>query len=125
MMIKNLPLMIAAAATTSVIAAPAAKAGGASDVGGLVTNIGENASRVPQLISMAAYIIGVAMCIFGLMKLKEYVDNPGQAKLKDALIRLLVGAFLVALPSLITMLQGTTGATGGDVSFEAVGGVRF
>ncbi len=69
-------------------------------------------STVPTLLRSVCYIMGIGFTIAGLLKLKEYVDDPNRSFMKDALIRLGVGAMLIFLPWVIVTSAATFGAEG-------------
>lgn len=73
-----------------------------------------SASRIPNLITTTAFVAGIAMAIAGIFKLKAHVDNPAQAPLKDALIRLAIGGALLAFPLLTNMMVGLIGQETSD-----------
>ena len=75
-------------------------------------------STLPNLISMLAYIGGAGLAVAGIFKLKQHVDNPGQAPMKDGLIRLGAGGGLLALPAVLTAMKTTVGTA----TFSPTGG---
>lgn len=89
--------------------ASVASAGGATNnnfttmTGNVVTSVQD----LPNLISIVCYIAGLAFGVFGIFKLKEHVENPGQVKLKDAIIRLAVAGLLLSLPFLLSVMTNT------------------
>jgi hypothetical protein len=103
-----------------------AQAGGGVNMNDVTTNITNASAGMPNMISIVAYIAGLAMGVFGLMKIKEHVDNPGQAKLKDGIIRLGVGGALLALPFILNVMtnslsNGTIGTVNPtDLDFDNI-----
>ena len=73
-------------------------------------NIMSSAGSFPALINTFAYIAGIGLAVTGVFKLKQHVDNPGQAPMKDALMRLAAGGALLALPFMTSVIQGTIDA---------------
>lgn len=104
---------LAAAVTTGLMLA-GTDAHAANNMSQVTKNIVNSTSNLPNLISIVAYVAGLAMAVFGIMKIKEHVDNPGQVKLKDGIIRLGVGGALLALPFVLTIMTNTlsNGETG-------------
>jgi len=90
-------------------------------------NITGSASTLPNLISSVAYIGGVGMGVAGIFKLKQHVDSPGNAPMKDGLVRLGAGGALLALPYMTQAMMGTIqggskgqGPSSQDVQFHAL-----
>lgn len=103
---------LAAAATAGVLMANSADAfaaGGASnaDLTTASKNIVIAVSGTVALISTLAYIAGAGLALAGIFKLKQHVDNPAQAPMKDALIRLACGGMFLALPFMMRIMQGS------------------
>ena len=69
--------------------------------------ITEGVAGVPALISAMSYLVGTLLAALGAMKIKDHVENPTQTPLKDGAIRLLIGGFLFALPTVIAAMQST------------------
>ncbi len=78
-------------------------------------NLKTSSSDIPNLISMVAYIGGIGLGVSGIIKVKDHVDNPGNAKLKEGIARLGGGGALLALPYITRAMMGSVGAdsTGG------------
>lgn len=96
----------------AVLAMPGvALAAASGDVNALVQHLGSNeASALPFILGVVAYIGGAFMVVSGALKLKAHAENPAQEKLAPGVARLLVGGLLVSLPTLVGMLQSTTDA---------------
>ncbi len=73
----------------------------------IASNIVASTSNFPNLISALAYLLGIALAVLGIMKIKDHVENPSQTPLKDGAIRLLAGGALFALPMLMDAMTGT------------------
>src|SRR5262249_52040140 len=58
----------------------------------------KSADKLPALIAVFAYIIGLISGVSGILKLKEHVDNPNNTPLRTPIIRLLIGGGLFSLP---------------------------
>ncbi len=85
-----------------------------------INNVRDNLKTVPQLINFAAYIIGFALCVAGISKLKAHVDNPGQTPIKDGLGRLAAGALFISIPFLLDMMRNTQGVSKGTATYNSV-----
>ncbi len=98
---------LAAAVTIGLMAGASTAAHANQNMSNVTDNIVKSSAGLPNLISIVAYIAGLAMAVFGIMKIKEHVDNPGQVKLKDGIIRLGVGGALLALPFILNVMTNT------------------
>lgn len=115
-------LRAAAALTVGMMFSTDAFAGGFSGgqaVGGqnfskVTDNIVTSSSKFPNLITTMAYIGGIGLGVAGVMKLKAHVDNPGNAPMKDGLVRLAAGGGLLALPMIVESMSNTIGVGGGS-----------
>lgn len=121
---------LAAAATIGALAGQSREAFAQSntDLTTATTNVVTAVSGTVNLISTLAYIAGAGLALAGIFKLKQHVDNPAQAPMKDALIRLACGGMFLALPFLMRVMQGTIadgeggmGVNAGDLKLENVG----
>lgn len=74
---------------------------------------------LPGIISSAAYILGLIMGVHGLLKLKDHVENPDQNPLKEGVIRLIIGAAFLAIPTIFTAMAAAI--SGGDSTTGAMG----
>lgn len=95
----------AAATVTALAAAPAL----AISLGEMAEEAGQDLEIVPFFISVAFYIIGVVIVGFGLIRLKRHVDHPSQTTIGSGLVALLIGAALIAAPSIINSVGETFG----------------
>jgi hypothetical protein len=100
---------LAAAATAGALMAESsdAFAGQATDLSKAAANVATAVSGTVVLISTLAYIAGAGLALAGIFKLKQHVDNPAQAPMKDALIRLACGGMFLALPFMMRIMQGS------------------
>jgi hypothetical protein len=60
-----------------------------------------------QLFNAFAYIGGVALVVFGIMKLKQHVDHPGDVPMRQGMMRLLAAGMLLSLPFMTKVMQGS------------------
>jgi hypothetical protein len=75
------------------------------------------------VLSYGCYAAGAFFGIQGIAHVKKHTDSPSQNALGPALGKLGVGAGLIAIPSVINLLQdtGTSVVGGGDASAKAIG----
>ena len=97
----------------------ATSATGGGDMVAVAGTIKSQLDAIPGVIGAVSYAAGLAFGVAGVLKLKEYMDKPGQVNLKDPLGRLLVAALLVALPSLLSIMISSTTGTGGSITATA------
>ncbi len=92
-----------------------------SDLIGVSATVSQNLESLETVIATVCYIAGLAFGIAGLLKLKEYMDKPGQgAGLKEPMGRLLVAALLIALPTLLDIITGSSTGTGTNIDVGSV-----
>ena len=97
-----------------------------STVGEMFYNTGSQLSTTGELFRMICYLIGLVLGIFGVLKIKEYSDNPGKMSIKEPLIRLLAGGFFIALPTLIyIIIESTVGSVGSLNVAKDIGGLGY
>lgn len=118
---KKLLSSVALIAAVTVIATPAFASGtGTGQMSDSIDNIRNNMSTLPILINYASYIIGVALGVAGVSKLKAHVDNPGQTPIKDGLGRLAAAGLFISLPFLLDMIRNTQAVGGGSASYTSL-----
>lgn len=99
---------LAAAATMGMVAGSSADAFATNtQLVDMTKNVITASSGFTNLISTLAYIAGAGLALAGVFKLKQHVDNPAQAPMKDALIRLACGGLFLSLPFLLNVMQGS------------------
>lgn len=110
---KHLNHKLAALATAGVLSvigsdAHATTAGTFQDVSDFAGNITTaTGTTFPLFMSAVSYIGGGGLCIAGIYKLKNHVDNPGQTPMKDGLIRLGAGGALLSITWFQRVIQGS------------------
>lgn len=107
---KKLMLTAAVAALVVTVSAPAF----AQQMSDMLMNTQRNLGSIPNFINWVAYIIGVALGVAGVSKLKAHVDNPGQTSVKDGLGRLAASGLFISLPFMLDMIRSTQ-AVGSNV----------
>lgn len=115
---------LAAAATMGMVAGSSADAFASNttlkDAG---ANVITATSGFVDLVSALAYIAGAGLCLAGIFKLKQHVDNPAQAPMKDALIRLACGGMFLSLPFMLNIMQGSV--SNGDNNEVDISGMKL
>ena len=87
------------------------------NVNSILSNIVESVERMPGIVTATAYILGLVLGVTGITKLKEHVEDPSRAEIKEGVIRLLVGGALFALPTIFSAMFNAF--SGGD----GIGGI--
>ncbi len=105
---------------TPAVAMPTGSGTGTGQMSDSIDNIRNNMSTLPILINYASYIIGVALGVAGVSKLKAHVDNPGQTPIKDGLGRLAAAGLFISLPFLLDMIRNTQAVGGGNASYSTL-----
>jgi len=83
------------------------------DFNSILSNIGISLLTVPGLISAFSYLFGIVLVVLGTIKVKEHVETPEQTKLSEAVIRILIGGALLAMPTIYNAMFNTVDGTGG------------
>jgi intracellular multiplication protein IcmD len=78
-----------------------AQSSGDSGIGGLAQNITNEFSKIGALIIAVAFLAGIGFIMAAIFKFKQHKDAPQQVTLGTPIAMLVIGAFLVFLPSLI------------------------
>lgn len=99
-------LGIAAVAAIAVLVADPALAD-EKQLSDMLLNTQRNLGSVPNFINWVSYIIGVALGVAGVSKLKAHVDNPGQNSIKDGLGRLAASGLFISLPFVLQTIRNT------------------
>jgi len=93
------------------------KSASAATIGDIIESLTDSFRPAATLISVVCYLGGAALVAQGLLKLKNHIDQPEKAPLKDALGRLIVGAGLIAIPFIVeAVLESMGGTQGGNVT---------
>lgn len=71
------------------------------------TNVASGLRSVIEVISIFAYLGGLAFGVKAALKLKEHNESKGQVPLSQPVITAVVAAFLIALPSLLNVAAET------------------
>ena len=91
-----------------------AMAQGEDVVSDVAINIVDSSRSLPDLVATAAYLIGLALGVLGVMKIRDHVENPSNAPLRSGFVRLVIGGALLSLPSVYqAMVTSVSGGPGG------------
>lgn len=123
-------MMVAAASifigTVSGVEQSFASSGGAggNNFNSIVGNMEDSISGIPGLITGVSYMMGILLGVLGILKIKDHVENPGNAPLQQGAIRLAAGGGLFALPIVYEAMKNTIGE-GDGVDVPTVKGIEF
>ena len=110
-------LAILAIAVTGAHAATPALA---ISLGEMAEAAADDLELLPLFISITFYILGVLITGFGLLRLKRHVDHPSQTTIGSGLVALLIGAALIAAPSVINAVGETFAVDGATLNRPAL-----
>lgn len=89
----------------------------------ITNNITESISGLPGLLTGVSYMMGILLGVLGILKIKDHVESPGNAKLQEGAIRLAAGGGLFALPIVYEAMQNTIGNDGSGPTTITLDGV--
>lgn len=116
--LKNMYYKSCAVLTVGVLASDNVFAKELKDV---AKKVDDNLQAFIAVFKVASYLAGLAFGIAGLLKLKEYVDKPGQGQgITPAMGRLLIGGLFLALPSVLNVFADSTVGTDGSIGLGDV-----
>jgi len=113
--INKLGVYTSASLTVGMMSAGQADATSFSTI---TQNITGQIGGIPGFITALAYILGVLFAVLGLLKIKDHVENPSNAPLKDGMIRLVIGGALFVVPLMTEAMQNLLGTTGTGVDVQ-------
>ena len=107
---------LAGAVATAHAATPAL----AISLGEMAEAAAADLELLPIFISIAFYVLGVLIVGFGLLRLKRHVDHPSQTTIGSGLVALIIGAALIAAPSVINAVAETFAVDGATLTRPAL-----
>jgi len=81
--------------------------GSLGDTGNVICGAVNNTAYLPSILSLMAYLFGVVLVIWGVLKIKDNVINPQQTSLWEGVSRLVAGGAFFASPYLIQVVADT------------------
>ncbi len=98
--------------------------GTAGTIGFAMCNLVISISTLPTFLVAISYLFGLVLGFFGLHKLREHIDSPGQTPLWEPVKRFLAGGMFIALPTIVDALKTSVnwGIARGEVSGFNVNG---
>lgn len=121
--INRKTLQISAATTAGYLVTTSPSHAG-NNFSNIAENITTSIESVPGLLTGLAYMFGILLGVLGILKIKDHVENPSNAPLKDGAIRLAAGGGLFALPIIYEAMRETIG-NGATVDAATLTKVNF
>lgn len=78
----------------------------------------DSTGLIPGLITAVSYLLGLVITTIGVLKLKDHVEMPEQVRMKEGVIRLLIGGALFAMPTIYNAMYDLVG--GNDIDTDGV-----
>lgn len=91
--------------------APAAAASG-DTLGGLIHNLVMSLNTIPGLFTAVAYLFGIFLGFWGILKLKDHVENPHNTTIWEPIKRFTAGGSFFALPHVMLAAINTVDGGG-------------
>lgn len=85
------------------------------DVNAVLGLILSSIESIPNFITALAYLLAMFMGVMGLIKLKDHIEDPDRNPLKEAFVRLFIGALLFSLPTVYDVMARTIGGEQGGI----------
>lgn len=98
--------------TASTLSGGAIGSFGSTSVGQLMCGILLHTGVFPAFLTAIAYLFGLVMGIWGILKIRDHVLNPQQNDIMQGVSRLLAGGAFFALPVVIEVFRNTLSNTG-------------
>jgi hypothetical protein len=80
---------------------------GGPTLGTVMCNTVENTAAAQAFLTAIAYLFGLVLIVWGLLKIKDHVLEPRQTTVWEGVSRLLAGGAFLALPAVMTAVYNT------------------
>ncbi|MFP4385665.1 MAG: hypothetical protein ACLFP8_03120 [Alphaproteobacteria bacterium] len=77
----------------------------ADTLGVLICNTMVSTAYLPSFLNAIAYMIGLVLGVWGVMKIRDHVNEPSRTGLNEGIMRLIAGGAFFALPYVLVVLQ--------------------
>lgn len=94
-------------------------------MGEILTNVVVSWGSLTDILSTLAYFAGAFLCVHGIFKFKNHVDNPAQTPLSDGIKRILAGGMFLSLPFMVRSIRGSifgAGTAQGSTNLQTTAG---
>lgn len=104
--------------------------GGGASLGSIICNLFTNTAPMTAFLVAVSYLFGLVVGIWGILRIKEHVENPQQVSVWDPVAKIVASAGFFALPYLVVTAYNTlalavvphTNSLGGATRGEGGGG---
>lgn len=79
----------------------------AETLSGMFKRLTEQMASIAGFLIAVAFVAGIGLGVFSIIKLKEHSDNPNQTKLSKPLGYLVASAALIGIPSYLAIATNT------------------
>jgi len=122
--VKKTYYKFGAAIMTGLVVSVSENAFAQNNFSNISNNIGSSISGLPGMVSGISYLVGLLLGVLGVLKIKDHVENPTNAPLKDGAVRLAAGGALFAFPMVSEAMLNTVGE-GEAISVQQLNAVDF
>jgi intracellular multiplication protein IcmD len=95
------------------------------DLTSVATTVTSEFNAIAKLLSIAAYVAGVAFAITGILQFKAHRENPQQTPLSKPVIMIVVAGCLLFLPTILTVAGASLFGSSATSSATAGGGATL
>lgn len=85
---------------------------GAPSTGSLLCGLVSNVGIFPAFLSALAYLFGLVLGLWGVLKIRDHVLNPTQVQITEGISRFLAGGLFFALPLIVEVFRNTLSNVG-------------
>jgi hypothetical protein len=89
---------------------------------GVFCNIGNQLRYLPKTLVTFCYVMAAVLAMVGLLNLKAYGDDPTSVPIRTIIMKFILAAFLISLPSAIQVFVTSVTGTKNIEQNEAIGG---
>lgn len=76
-------------------------------LGGVICHLRDSTILMPVFLTLVSYVLGLALGLWGLFKIRDHVLEPSKTPLNEGVTRLLAGGAFFALPFIVTTVAGS------------------
>lgn len=88
-------------------------------LGGVIKNVLVSTDKVPKLFLGFSYLMGLFFGFWGVMKLKDHVESPGNTTIWEPIKRFVAGGGFFALPAVMgAAVRTMDGDNGGEMAYS-------
>ncbi|MGN7437353.1 MAG: hypothetical protein ACTHOO_01820 [Alcanivorax sp.] len=84
-----------------------------------------SASAFPVFLTAVSYLLGLALGVWGILKIRDHVIDPSRVAVSEGVMRLIAGGCFFALPFLVTVFKSSTASIGLLTTTTAITNTTF